>query len=238
MPFYFSNLILQFAITITVTLIITNSNNFIFSFLDNLGLTNDVFQKSALSALVALVIGLVKLVWIYITHSVIKKFEPFQITLSFFQGENKLESPLTFTPDSGEYEEQELELKISFEPKGKLNIFIMKFIGIVVDVYFNPKIVDIYFKNGWESKDPSFEITERCIKINLLGQLDIRGKNFLNRKHVLSESILIKPVRIHNSETYLDYGFSSCRHGAVSKLLTKKIELEYESLEIMCKGVR
>ncbi|MGH1875067.1 hypothetical protein [Enterococcus casseliflavus] len=227
-----------FIITTIVAFVITNSDNFVFSILDNIGLTNDVFKKTVLSALVTLGVGIVKLILLLISSIVVKNLEVLKIKISLTCGGEEINAPIEFNPIGTEYEEQEFNLKISFEPRGKINIFIMKYIGIVVDIYFNPKIIDIYFSNGWESNDPSFEISDRSIKINLLSQISTTGKRFFGREHILSERFLIKPIRVHDSETYLDYAFSACKHGTISKLFTKKIELDYETIDIICKGVQ
>ncbi|MDT2635142.1 hypothetical protein P7D52_05335 [Enterococcus dongliensis] len=227
-----------FIITTVVAFMITNSENFIFSVLDNVGLTNDVFKKTVLSAVVTLGIGVVRLLLLLISTAVVKNLEVLKIKIVMTCDGKEIRNPIEFDPVTAEYEEQEINLKVSFEPRGKINIFIMKYIGIVVNIYFNPKILDIYFSNGWEGIDPSFEISDRSIKINLLSQLSISGKRFFGRKHVLSESFLIKPIRVHDSETYLDYDFSARKHGMISKLFTKKIELDYKTIDIICKGVR
>lgn len=227
-----------FVITTIVAFIITNSDNFIFSILDNFGFTNDIFKKTILSALVTLGVGLVRLSLLFISTVIVKNLESLKIKIILTHNGEAITTPIEFDPVEMDYEEQEFDLKICFEPRGKMNIFIMKYIGIVVNVYFNPKILDIYFSNGWDSNDSSFEISDRLIKINLLSQISITGKKFLGREHILCEKFLIKPIRVHDSETYLDYDFSSCKHGVISKLFTKKIELEYETIDIICKGVR
>ncbi|WEG73501.1 hypothetical protein [Vagococcus intermedius] len=233
----FSSLGKTFVITTVVAFIITNSDNFIFSFLDSIGLTNDVFQKTVLSAVVTLGVGLVKMLLLLVSTIIVKNLEEPKIKIILTKQDKEIISPIEFAPIGKEYEEQEFKLKVEFEPKGKINVFILKYIGIEVNIYFNPKILDIYYEYGWESKNPSFEISDRSIKIKLLSQINTTGKRFYGRKHILSENFLIKPIRTHDSETYLDYDFSACKHGTISKLVTKKIEIDYKTIDIICKGV-
>lgn len=78
---------------------------------------------------------------------------------------------------------------------------------------------------------------DRAIKINLLNQISIKGKKFFDREHVIQEKFIIKPIRVRNTDTYLDYNFSSVKHGILARLFTKKIELDFKVIDIICKGV-
>ncbi|OTN78262.1 hypothetical protein [Enterococcus faecium] len=224
-----------FVISFVIALLITNNENWIFSILNSLGLTNEIFQKTVLSLTVTAGIGLIKLFLYGFSRFILNNLQPLEIKLILTNGKFAIEKPIEFYPIDSEYEEQQIDMIISFKPKGKLNMIIMKYFGIIIDIYFNPNILDIYFENGWESQNPSFEVVERSIKVNLLSQISIKGKKFFDREHVIQETILIKPIRVKNTETYLDYNFSSIKHGMLSRLFTQKIELDYKVVDIICK---
>ncbi|MER2175830.1 MAG: hypothetical protein ABS911_14245 [Carnobacterium sp.] len=145
-----SSLSKTFVISFIVAWFITNSENFIFSFLNNIGLTNELFQKTVLSAVVTAGIGFTKLLIFVITKFILNNLEPLEISLILTNKGESIDSPIEFHPKNSEYEEQGFEITVSFKAKGELNIIMMKYIGIVINVYFNPKILDIYFSNGWK----------------------------------------------------------------------------------------
>ncbi|MGV3084822.1 hypothetical protein [Enterococcus dispar] len=114
-----------FIITTVVAFMITNSENFIFSVLDNVGLTNDVFKKTVLSAVVTLGIGVVRLLLLLISTAVVKNLEVLKIKIVMTCDGKEIRNPIEFDPVTAEYEEQEINLKVSFEPRGKVKSIIL-----------------------------------------------------------------------------------------------------------------
>lgn len=228
-------LLKTFIVTIAIAFIVTNNQNYIYTWLNKFGLTNETFQKLFVSALVAIVFGIVRLLVFVIFELIVKNIKPLEIELTFKHNNMNVDEPLVFIPNGFEYSEKAVEVEIKFKPKGKLNIIIMKYLGIVINIYFNPKVIDIYYEDGWDGSDSSFNIAERAISVEILKQVSIRGRNFFDREHKLIETFLMKPIRVKNTETYLDYDFSLCKHGFLSKLFTNKIKLKYEILDVICK---
>lgn len=231
----FVMLIKTFLVTIVVALLITISQNWIFTTLDSWGLKNEIFQKTVLSALIALGIGLLRMLGIFLMTTVIESLEPLKIELCIIKDGNRTRDTITFIPRGAEYPEQEFEIEVKFQPRGRMQLLVMQYFGIVIDIYFNPRVVDVSF-DGWESQDSSFEISGRTIRIDLLKQVSIKGREFFKREHKLNENFIIKPIRVRNVETYLDYEFSSRRYGILAKVFTKGITLDYDAVELVCQG--
>ncbi|MDT0050111.1 hypothetical protein QJV38_11920 [Listeria cossartiae subsp. cayugensis] len=228
-------LVKTFLTTILVAFLVTNSQNFIFTILDNWGFKNEIFQKAVLSAIIALAIGLLRTIGVFLFTVIIESLEPLKIELCILKNGNPTIETITFTPKGSEYLEQEFEIEVKFKPKGRVQLLIMQYFGIVIDIYFNPEVIDILF-DSWKGQASSFEVSNRTIRIDLLKQISIKGREFYKREHKLKENFIIKPIRVHNMETYLDYNFSSRKYGVLSKVFTKKITLDYDSVNLVCQG--
>ena len=63
-----------------------------------------------------------------ISTAVVKNLEVLKIKIVMTCDGKEIRNPIEFDPVTAEYEEQEINLKVSFEPRGKINIFIMKYI--------------------------------------------------------------------------------------------------------------
>lgn len=232
-----NQLITTFVITFIAAFVSTNNQNLIYNILNTLGYENDVLQKTILSAVITLIIGLFSILgsflWTAIT-SIIKKMD---ITLNT-KINGKKKDAIKFTPSSYEYDSQEIEIEIILQPKGKLSSLLIKSFGVSLDVYFNPELIDVSYLDRWDYEENQiFKIYERKISIDLLGKMDIKGRTFSGKSHKLNECFIVKPIRVKNAETYLDYVIVSNKFGKFGKFLSGYLlSVKYEPLKVNCEG--
>ncbi|GIN96917.1 hypothetical protein J6TS1_27870 [Siminovitchia terrae] len=230
-------LLLTFVITLFVAFVATNNQNFIYNILDKLGYENDVLKKTVLSAVITLIVGLtssvVSFLWSKIT-SIIKKMNVIFITKS----NGKKKDAIKFTPVNHEYEHQDVEIEIILQPRGWISSLLIKNIGVTLDVYFNPELLDVSYFDKWDSElNQVFKISERKISVDLLGKIEISGKVFGRESHKLSERFRVKPIRVKNANTYLDYVIVSNKFGRIGKIISGYLlSIEFGQLKVNCKG--
>lgn len=230
-------LIKTFLITLIVAFVATNNQNQIYNILDKLGYENDILKKTALSAVITLLIGLVSILisflWSTIT-TIIKKMDATLITK--INGRKK--DVIKFTPTDHEYDSQDVEIEITLQPMGRLSSLLIKNIGVTLDVYFNPELLDVSYLDRWDCEaNQVFKISERKISIDLLGIIDIKGRTFRGKSHKLNERFKVKPIRVKNAETYLDYVIVSNKFGKLGKILSGYLlSVKYEPLKVNCEG--
>lgn len=230
-------LLKTFVITLIVAFVATNNQNQIYNMIDKLGYENDVLKKTVLSAVITLLIGLfsilVSFFWSVIT-SLIKKMD---VTLNT-KVNGKKKGIIKFIPSNCEYDSQDVEIEITLEPKGWLSSLLIKKLGVTLDIYFNPELIDVSYSDKWDNEaNQTFQICERKISIDLLGKIDITGREFGKKPHKLSERFKVKPIRVKNAETYLDYVIVSTKFGKLGKTLSGYLILiNYETLRVNCEG--
>lgn len=224
-----------FALTIVLAFTINGSINFLVSSLEFVGIKNETMQKIFVSAIIALVFALLKLGIIHYWEKFSLTMQPFDLKISFSSGNSPITSEIYFDPINGEYNEQEIEIEIIFSPKGKKHVSFMKELDVFVKIYFNPELLDIQYVNRWDSKKASFILENRTIEIHPLKQLDIGGNSFFSREHTFKEKFLIKPIRVHNGSTYLDYKFNTKNRKWYVKFLLKKMKLNEEVVNVICR---
>lgn len=230
-------LLKTFVITLIVAFTATSNQNLIYNILDKLGYENDVLKKTVLSAVITLSIGLfsilISFLWSAIT-SIIKKMDVTLITK--INGRKK--DTIKFTPSNYEYDFQDVEIEITLQPKGRLSNLLIKKLGVTLDVYFNPELIDVSYSDRWDCEENQiFKIYERKISVDLLGKIDIKGRTFSGKSHKLNERFIVKPIRVKNAETYLDYVIVSNKFGEFGKTLSGYlISIKYEPLKVTCEG--
>lgn len=230
-------IIQTFVITLFVAFVATNNENLIYNILKKLGYENDVVKKTVLSAVIALLIGLVSILisffWSSIT-SIIKKMDVALVT----KINGKKKDSIKFTPIKHEYDSQDVEIEITLQPKGWLSSILIKKMGVTLDVYFNPELLDVSYSDRWDCEaNQVFKISDRKISVDLLGKIDIKGRTFMEKSHKLNERFIVKPIRVKNAETYLDYVIVSNKLGGFGKTLPGYLlSVKYESLKVNCEG--
>lgn len=224
-----------FAFTIVLAFTINGSINFLVRFLKFLGVTNETMQKILVSAIIALVFTLLKVGIIYCWEKFSLTMQPFDLKISFSSVNSPAISEICFDPINGEYNEQEIEIEMILSPRGKKHVSFMKNLDVFVKIYFNPELLDIQYVDRWDSKEASFILENRTIDIYPLKQFDIEGNSFFSREHTLKEKFLIKPIRVHNGSTYLDYKFNTKNRNWYVKFLLKKMKLNEEVVNVICR---
>ncbi|WP_096271659.1 hypothetical protein [Paucisalibacillus globulus] len=232
-----SQLLKTFVITLFVAFIATNQDNYVYNFFDKLGYENEILKKTVLSALIALFIGLLSILISYLWSKIKSNFKKMKITFNTKLNGSK-RATIKFEPKDYEYSQEEIEIEISLEPGGWISNLLIKKLGISLDVYFNPELLDIYFLDKWDTDtDGIFRLSDRKISINLLEKMEIRGRNFKGTTHKLKEQFEIKPIRVKNAETTLDLFITSKRSHRIGRLIDKYfLTTEFDSLKVTCKG--
>ena len=55
----------------------------------------------------------------------------------------------------------------------------------------------MFLFDKWDSDTAgAFRLSERNISIDLLGEIEIKGKTFPERSHILNEQFKVKPIRV------------------------------------------
>lgn len=143
-------------------------------------------------------------------------------------------------PNNYEYDEKDVEVEIVLNPGGRIPNLLIKKLGFKLDIYFNPELLDVSFFDKWDSDEAgAFKLSERNISINLLGEIEIKGKTFQERSHKLNEQFKVKPIRVKNAETALDYAITSDKFGKITRIISGNLlSIECEPLKVTCKGSR
>ncbi|MBR0622134.1 MULTISPECIES: hypothetical protein [Bacillus] len=226
-----------FIITLIVAFIVTNPENFVFNILNKLGYEkNEILKKSILSAVITAIITIV-LIFISKFWSNIKK-NLTKVDVSIITKINGTKrTTCKFSSNNYEYADQDIEIEIVLNPGGKLSNFLLKRIGLKLNVYFNPEILDVSFYDKWDSDiGGPFRLSERKITIDLLGDIEIKGKNFLESSHKLNEKFKVKPIRVKNNRTALDFEITSEKLGYITRAISRfLLTIDCDPLKVTCK---
>ncbi|MFD3447137.1 hypothetical protein ACFDTO_21300 [Microbacteriaceae bacterium 4G12] len=230
-------LLKTFVITLIVAFAATNNQNLIYNIIDKLGYENDVMKKTVLSAVITLLIGLISILISFLWSAITSTIKKMDVTLiTKINGRKK--DTFKFTPTNHEYDSQDVEIEITFQPMGWLSSLLIKNIGVTLDIYFNPELLDVSYSDRWDCEaNQVFKISERKISIDLLGKIDIKGRTFRGKSHKLNERFKVKPIRVKNAETYLDYVIVSNKFGRFGNTLSGHLlTVKYEPLKVNCEG--
>ncbi|EON74267.1 hypothetical protein [Lysinibacillus sphaericus] len=230
-------LLKTFVITLIVAFTATSNQNLIYNILDKLGYENDVLKKTVLSAVITLLIGLLSILISYLWSAITSIIKKMDVTLITIINGRKKET-IKFTPSNYEYDSQDVEIEITLQPKGQLSNLLIKKLGVTLDVYFNPELIDVSYSDRWDCEaNQVFNIYERKISVDLLGKIDIKGRTFSGKSHKLNERFKVKPIRVKSAETYLDYVIVSTKFGKLGKTLSGYLlSVKYEPLKVNCEG--
>ncbi|NTL69997.1 hypothetical protein HQ694_11930, partial [Enterococcus faecium] len=207
--------------------------------LDRLNIENETVRKSILSATITLIIGVLSYVlsilmqWIFLSLSKIK------LEVNIKQN-NRKKNKLTFTPNSNdEYVAEVVDLEIKMTPKGRLSNFLVNWLDINLEMFFNPNILDISLLEQWDrSSLNGFLIEERSIKVYILKNMKIQGERFVSTEHVMTEKIQIKPIRVKKERTNMDYCPTFGKGNFFSKKIARRFfEINYDQFIIECEDI-
>ncbi|GAA5417413.1 hypothetical protein Pryu01_02476 [Paraliobacillus ryukyuensis] len=226
-----------FAITLFVAFVATNKENFVYNFIEKLGYESDLLKKTVLSALIALFIGLMLEISSYLVGKIRTNFKRMDVTVNTKLNGNK-RTTMKFSPTNYEYFSKNVEIEIILKPQGWIPTLLIKKLGISFDIYFNPELLDISFRDKWDNNlDGIYKLYERRISINLLEKVNIKGNSFKERPYKLTEQFNVKPIRVKNDETSLDLVIMSSKFVKIVRLISKcLIKVNFEPLIVSCKG--
>lgn len=228
-------------IFISVTLS-SNNQNFIYKFLDNFGDIDASGKKQLLSAFVVLILGIIQaIIWLILkglAFLIDRYFKKLGIKFSF-KVDGKICSKTVFNPVGGSYEEKEVDVVLDVTPAGKLSMLLFKILNIKVELFFNPKILDLNLKNDpeWMGQDSGISNLDenQMLRIFLLKDYELGGVN--NNTFKKTETLIIIPKRVKENSANIDYRIST-RLGK-SRFSKNMYDVSFKkSLSISCKGVK
>lgn len=228
------NLIRNFIISIATAFIVTWNDNYIYAILNHFGVYNEILKKSILSATIVFIAGILEI----LLSAICLLFAKIKIEVTVKQ-DKKVRKSILFTLDNSDsYEKQIMELEVKLTPEGRIANFIAKYLDINLEVFFNPKLLDVSLSDQWEGRSLNgYVIDNRSIKVYILKNMDVRGEKFISREYKMVEKILISPISDMDFETVLDYT-PVCGKGKLPTRLLAKwlVEVKCEQFKVICHG--
>lgn len=230
-------LLLIFVTTFVTVVLASSKQNIVYTFLDNHGYTDGVTQKAILSAIIALVLGIIQaLLWLIgriILWVISNYFKRLLIDICFkVDGRNK--QSIAFEPEGDIYVEKKVDIELTISPAGKLSMFLLKLFNIQVNLFFNPKILDINLENDseWMGETTDVKLDDnQTLNLFLLKDYTLGGSK--NKPFERTETIFIIPKRVKSDTTYIDFKISAILGSRISNVMC---EVKLNDLNVRCKG--
>lgn len=228
-----------FIITLIVAFIVTDQENIVYNILNKLGYEKDeILKKTVLSGVITVCITIILIFISYFWAKLKGNLTKVDVSLiTKVNGTKK--TTCKFSPNNYEYAEKDIEIEVVLKPGGRLSNLLLKKIGLKLNVYFNPEILDISFYNKWDSDiEGSFRLSERNINIDLLGEIEIKGNKFLESSPKLIEKFKVKPIRVKNDVTTLDFEISSEKFefGFITRIVSRfLLSIDCDPMKVTCK---
>ncbi len=230
-------LILVFITTFSTVILASNKQNFVYTFLSNHGYTDTVTQKAILSALIALVVGIIQaFLWLFgklFLWIISNYFKRLLIDICFkVDGRNK--KSITFQPEVDNYVEKKVEVVLRITPAGKLSMFLLKIFDIQVNLFFNPEILDINLENDseWMGETANAKLDDnQALNLFLLKDYVLGGSK--NKPFKRTETIFIIPKRVKSDTTYVDFKINAFLGSKISNIMC---EVKLNDLDVTCEG--
>lgn len=233
------NLIIGFCITLFTAIIASDKTNFVYDFLNKHHYSDPGVQKAALSAIIVITVGILQLTinliseWIF---WVIKQYFKRLVVEVEFKQNKRIKELLKFRPSQGEYKEERVDIELKIVPAGKISMLILKLLGLQIEIFFNPHIIDITLENDkeWLGESASTKLDERqAICIEVLKNYRLGGSAM--KPFDMSESIVILPKRVRKETAHIDVKLTSLIGSKVSRALC---DFTMKELNIECEGVQ
>lgn len=223
-----------FCISVVTALIVTSNDNCIYTFLNHIGAYNEVFRKSFLSATIALLVGIFEI----LLSAIYLMFAKIKIEVTVRQNKKPKKSIVFALDKSNSYDNQIVDLEVKLNPVGRIANYIAKYLDINLEVFFNPKLLDMSLSNQWEGKSLNgYIIDDRSIKVYILKNMDSRGEQFASKEYKMTERILLRPIGNMDFETNLDYIPVCGKGNFLTRLLAKRlVEVKCEQFKVICHG--
>lgn len=230
-------LIVTFVITFLTAIIASDNTNIVYDFLNKHGYSDPTVQKAILSGIIVAAIGLLQLLIELIYNGllwIIKKYFKRLIVNIKFKANNRNKELVKFKPVGGEYEEERVDIELEIVPAGKISMFILKLLGLQIEIFFNPHIIDVTLENDqeWLDESASTRVDEKqAVCIGVLKSYRLGG--FSMRPFTMTESIVILPKRVKRDTAYIDFKLTSLIGSKLSRALC---DSNMKELSIECEG--
>ncbi|OPD56199.1 hypothetical protein [Bacillus anthracis] len=230
-------LIVTFVITFFTAIISSNNSNIVYNLLNQHGYSDPTIQKVILSGIIAVAVGVLQLLLglLYKTllWSIKRYFERLIVDISF-KINNRYKESIKFKPVGGEYKEEEVDIELEIVPAGKISMFILKLLGLQIEIFFNPQIIDVTLVNDqeWLNENASTRVNEKqTICISVLENYRLGGLSM--KSFIMTESIVILPKRVKRDTAHIDFKLTSV---AGSKITSALCDSKMKELNIECEG--
>lgn len=220
--------VFSFFVSLSTAFLVT-SNNIIFRILNTIGLKDETFHKYVITAVITLLATVIKILW----EEILLKIKPMSFSLALCErldkgnGERiskKVNKKIEFSLEEEEFEDKELNFKLSFSPNNRLYLKLLKILELKLNIYFEPSVLDVQFLE-WDNKESSFSINNRKIEITVFKQARVDGRNFLKQPYIIQENIILKPVRIKEDVSHLDFYFTTERFKWLTHFIIRSMKI-------------
>lgn len=224
--------------TILTVIYASKKDNLVYEFIDTYLKVDITLKKIILAAVITCFVGLLRAIIDFIYFVVLKitskYFKKVIIDVVFKENKRKKVN-LKFTANNNNYEEKYVDIELNITPPGKILAFALRFLGLKLEIFFNPEIIDIFLKDDqiWanHSKVASGISPEQRLYINLLGGYRDDG-NTVN-PYLITECLIIMPKRVKKATSTIDFKFKSF---IGNKIIKSVCILNIEQLLVECEG--
>lgn len=226
-----------FAITFVTAVVASDNQNKIYTFLDKYWNLDITVKRLVLSGLIVGVVGILQAI-VWLTNNlfliIVKRyFKRLSIDIKF-KTKNRYKGCVKFKIAGDVYSEEVIEVEINVSPAGKLSMLILKLLGLKLEMFFNPQIIDITLVNDneWLDAEAGTTITEsQTLSIDVLKNYRLDGK--LSNAFRMTEDIIIIPKRVRRATTSINFKLKTV---IGSKLGNALCESSMAELIIECEG--
>ncbi|ETT82249.1 hypothetical protein MKZ08_06710 [Viridibacillus sp. FSL R5-0477] len=230
-------IIATFVVTFFTAIIASNNTNILYDFLNRHGYSDSTIQKVILSGIIAVVVGVLQLI-LELLYKVLlwiikKYFKRLKVDINF-KINNRNKELIKFKPVGGEYVEEQVDIELEIVPAGKISMFILKILGLQIEIFFNPQIIDVTLVNDreWLNEKASTRVNEeQAICIGVLENYRLGGLSM--KPFMMTESIVILPKRVKRDTAYIDFKLTSVIGSKISNALC---DSNLKELNIECEG--
>lgn len=233
----FWKIIITFIVTFITVVVSSDNTNFVYNILNQIGVTEPALQKSILSAVIVTVIGIVQLLlevlYKLLLYCIKKYFERLTVYIDF-KVKNKSKELIKFKPVAKVYEEVQVDIELNIDPAGKISMFILKLLGLQIELFFNPQIIEVSLVNDqeWCNEKARTKLNEeQVICISVLENYRLGGHT--KNSFTITESIIVFPKRLSREIAHIDFKLTSKRWSSISRTLC---DSNMKDLCIECEG--
>ncbi|EED2262790.1 hypothetical protein LHM76_001430 [Listeria monocytogenes] len=230
-------ILLTFTITFVTAVVASDNQNNIYTFLDRHWSLDANVKRLILSGLIVGVVGILQSI-VWLTNSLFlivvrRYFKRLTIDIKF-KIRNQYKDFVKFKTTGNAYLEEGVEVEINVCPAGKLSMLILKLLGLKLEMFFNPEIVDITLVNDneWLDEEAVTTIIEKqTLYIDVLKNYRLDGK--LANAFKMTEDVIIVPKRVKRATTSVNFQLKTV---IGSKLGNVLCESSMADLNIECEG--